>query len=91
MEEVDKKIEELREREKLFERGCTEEQVSEEDAKLLTEIKTKKSSGQRQAAEKKVIAEEEFPTIWSNINDLTIEKIFCEIYLCIKLALDTLN
>jgi hypothetical protein len=63
IEEVDKKIEELREREKLFERGCTEDQVSEEDTQLLTEIKTKKSSGPKKAAEKKVAAEEEFPTI----------------------------
>jgi hypothetical protein len=62
IEEVEKKIEELREREKLFERGCTEEQVSEEDTKLLTEIKTKKSSGSRQVVKKNVV-EEEFPTI----------------------------
>lgn len=53
IEEVDQKIEELREREKLFERGCQEEQVSETDSKLLEEIKNKKSTG-RQVEKKKV-------------------------------------
>jgi hypothetical protein len=52
----------LREREKLFERGCQEEQVNEADIKLLEEIKTKKSAP-RQAEQKKVQVEEEFPTI----------------------------
>lgn len=53
IEEVDKKIEELKEREKLFERGCQEEQVSESDSKLLDEIKNKKSSG-KQVEKKKI-------------------------------------
>jgi hypothetical protein len=47
----------------LFERCCTEEQISEADTKMLEEIKTKKTSKPRTAAEKKVQAEEEFPTI----------------------------
>ncbi len=54
----------MREREKLFERGCQEEQVNEADIKLLEEIKTKKSAP-RQAEQKKVQVEEEFPTIWN--------------------------
>lgn len=62
IEEVEKKIEELRERERLFERGCQEEQVSETDSKLLDEIKNKKTAG-RPTGQKKVAAEEEFPTI----------------------------
>jgi hypothetical protein len=65
IEEVDKKIEELREREKLFERGCQEEQVSEEDTKLLGEIKSKKSAPRKQAEQKKIAVEDEFPTIWT--------------------------
>lgn len=63
IEEVDQKIQELKEREKLFERGCQEDQVSESDTKLLDEIKNKKSSG-RQVEKKKLEVEEEFPTIW---------------------------
>lgn len=62
IEEVDQKIQELKEREKLFERGCQEDQVSESDTKLLDEIKNKKSSG-RQVEKKKLEVEEEFPTI----------------------------
>ncbi len=62
IEEVDQKIEELKDREKLFERGCQEEQVSETDAKLLEDIKTKKPAG-RQVEQKKIEKEEEFPTI----------------------------
>jgi septum formation inhibitor MinC len=62
IEEVEKKIEELRERERLFERGCQEEQISETDSKLLEDIKSKKTAG-RSAGQKKVEAEEEFPTI----------------------------
>jgi len=55
------KIEELKEREQLFERGCQEEQVSENDSKLLDEIKNKKSTGKQ--VEKKKIEIDEFPTI----------------------------
>jgi len=53
----------LRERERLFERGCQEEQVSEEDTKLLDEIKTKKSAPRQQAGQKKAQVDDEFPTI----------------------------
>lgn len=67
IEEVDQKIAELREREKLFERGCQEEQISENDSKLLEEIKNKKSTG-RQVEKKKVEVEEEFPTIWFKLS-----------------------
>jgi hypothetical protein len=43
IEDIDKKIEELKDREKLFERGCQqEEEVAEEDKKMLDDIKSKK-------------------------------------------------
>ena len=58
LEEVDKKVEELKEREAMFERACMEE-ASESDLKTIKEIKGEKEE-QKEIKEEKT---EEFPVL----------------------------
>lgn len=62
VEDVEKKIAEVREREALFERGCREE-VSEEDKQQIETIQGVKKEKKEKKTEQKTEGADEFPTL----------------------------
>lgn len=59
LEEIDKKIEQLRERQSLFDRACKEEST-EDDQKLISEIKGNKKEDKKEEKNEK---QEDFPVL----------------------------